>query len=48
MEGPVSTASMAAMSNAVGSEVGVSGWTLIDQPMVDAFAKLTGDPILAL
>ena len=43
MEGPVSTASMEAMSRAVGTEIGVSGWTLIDQAMVDTFAKLTGD-----
>ena len=43
MEGPVSSASMEAMSRAVGTEIGVSGWTLIDQAMVDTFAKLTGD-----
>jgi acyl dehydratase len=34
---------MDAMRAAVGTEMGVSDWTRIDQPMVDAFAKLTGD-----
>ena len=43
MEGPVKSSSIEAMSKAVGTEMGVSAWTLIDQPMVDAFAKLTGD-----
>jgi acyl dehydratase len=43
MDGPIKSVSMDAMKNAVGTELGVSGWTLIDQPMVDAFAKLTGD-----
>jgi acyl dehydratase len=27
----------------VGEELGVSGWTLIDQPLIDAFADLTDD-----
>lgn len=43
MEGPIKSISIEAMSKAVGTEMGVSAWTLIDQPMVDAFAKLTGD-----
>jgi acyl dehydratase len=43
MEGPVKSVSIDEMSGAVGKEMGVSAWTLIDQPMVDAFAKLTGD-----
>ena len=43
MEGPVKSASIEEMKKAVGTEMGVSAWTLIDQPMVDAFAKLTGD-----
>jgi acyl dehydratase len=43
MEGPVAKASMEQMRSAVGREMGVSNWTLIDQAMVDAFAKLTGD-----
>jgi acyl dehydratase len=27
----------------IGSEIGVPGWLLIDQEMIDSFAKLTGD-----
>ena len=27
----------------IGQEIGVSAWTTIDQPMIDAFGKLTGD-----
>ena len=27
----------------VGQEVGTSGWLTVDQPMIDAFAKTTGD-----
>jgi len=27
----------------VGSEVGVSGWVTVDQPLIDAFAEVTGD-----
>lgn len=27
----------------VGSEIGVSEWVAIDQPMIDAFARITGD-----
>jgi acyl dehydratase len=27
----------------VGQELGVSGWTTVDQPMIDAFAEVTGD-----
>ena len=27
----------------MGSEIGVSAWQTIDQPMIDAFGKLTGD-----
>lgn len=27
----------------VGKEVGVSGWTLVDQGRIDAFAEVTGD-----
>ncbi|HSB23963.1 MAG TPA: MaoC family dehydratase [Burkholderiaceae bacterium] len=31
------------MAARVGQEIGVSAWSTIDQPMVDAFGKLTGD-----
>jgi acyl dehydratase len=27
----------------IGTEIGISDWVLIDQAMIDAFAKLTGD-----
>jgi acyl dehydratase len=43
MEGPVRTTSFEALAARVGQEIGVSAWTTIDQPMIDAFAKLTGD-----
>lgn len=43
MEGPVRSATIDEMKAAVGKEIGVSDWTLIDQPMVDTFARLTGD-----
>jgi acyl dehydratase len=43
MEGPTQTATFEALAARVGQEIGVSAWTTIDQPMIDAFAKLTGD-----
>lgn len=43
MEGPVHSSSFEALSARVGQEIGVSAWTTIDQPMIDAFGKLTGD-----
>jgi len=43
MEGPVRTVSFEALAAQVGQEIGISAWTRIDQPMIDAFAKLTGD-----
>lgn len=43
MDGPVHTTTFEALSARVGSEIGVSAWATIDQPMIDAFAKLTGD-----
>jgi acyl dehydratase len=43
MEGPIKSTTWEALSASVGSEIGVSGWTVIDQPMIDAFAKVTGD-----
>lgn len=43
MEGPVKSIGIDEFSKAVGKELGVSAWTLIDQAMVDTFAKVTGD-----
>ena len=43
MQGPVHSTTFEALAARVGSEIGVSAWTTIDQPMIDAFAKLTGD-----
>ena len=43
MEGPVDTITFEALAARLGQEIGVSAWTRIDQPMIDAFAKLTGD-----
>ncbi|NIM29542.1 MAG: MaoC family dehydratase [Gammaproteobacteria bacterium] len=35
--------SLDALKDRVGTEVGVSDWVTIDQPMIDAFADLCGD-----
>ena len=43
MQGPSHTTTFEALAARVGSEIGVSAWTTIDQPMIDAFGKLTGD-----
>jgi acyl dehydratase len=43
MQGPIHSTSLDALTARVGTEIGVSAWTTIDQPMIDAFAKLTGD-----
>ena len=43
MEGPTRSTTFDALRARVGQEIGVSAWTKIDQPMIDAFAKLTGD-----
>ena len=42
-EGPIRRVSREQMDAMVGTEAAVSPWTAIDQPMVDAFANLTGD-----
>ncbi len=34
---------LATIADAVGQELGVSDWVTVDQPMIDAFAELTGD-----
>ncbi len=38
------TASLADIRARVGEEIGVSSWITIDQPMIDVFADVTGDP----
>ena len=38
------TASIEDIQSKVGSEVGVSGWILVDQARIDAFADVTEDP----
>jgi len=43
MQGPTRTTTFDALAARVGQEIGVSAWTTIDQPMIDAFARLTGD-----
>ena len=43
MEGPIHSATLDALAARVGSEIGVSAWKTIDQSMIDAFAKVTGD-----
>jgi acyl dehydratase len=35
--------SLAQLDAAIGQELGVSDWITVDQPMIDAFANLTGD-----
>jgi len=37
-------ASIEEISARVGSEVGISGWILVDQARIDAFADITEDP----
>ncbi|MEX0318310.1 MAG: MaoC family dehydratase [Ruegeria sp.] len=36
-------AALAAEQNRIGTEVGVSDWITVDQPVIDGFAKLTHD-----
>ena len=38
------TATLADIRARIGEEIGVSPWITIDQPMIDAFADVTGDP----
>ena len=38
------TASLADIRARIGEEIGVSPWITIDQPMIDRFADVTGDP----
>lgn len=43
MEGPIRTMPLAEVKAMVGKEVGKSEWITITQPMINAFADLTGD-----
>jgi acyl dehydratase len=43
MEGPIHTITWDALTGRVGTEIGVSEWITITQPMIDAFADVTGD-----
>ena len=43
MEGPTQSVTLDALTERVGTESGVSAWKTIDQPTIDAFARLTGD-----
>ena len=38
------TATLDRIRTRIGEEIGVSPWIMIDQPMIDAFADITGDP----
>jgi acyl dehydratase len=40
----MATATLDEISARVGEEVGVSGWILVDQARIDAFAEVTEDP----
>jgi acyl dehydratase len=39
----VPVASLDEIRSKVGQEVGISDWVIVDQPMIDAFADVTGD-----
>lgn len=43
MKGPARTTTIDALTASVGTEIGTSEWFLIDQPTIDAFARLTQD-----
>lgn len=43
MEGPATSMSWEALASRVGTEIGVSDWITVTQPMVDTFAQVTGD-----
>ena len=40
---PSASYSFSTVAEFVGQEIGVSDWMTVDQPMIDAFAELTGD-----
>ena len=43
MEGPVRSMPWDELAALVGKEIGASDWITVTQPMVDAFAQVTGD-----
>jgi len=43
MEGPATSMSWETLAARVGTEIGVSDWITVTQPMVDTFAHVTGD-----
>jgi len=43
MEGPTKTMAWAGFSERLGADFGASAWITISQPMIDAFADVTGD-----
>lgn len=43
MRGPITTMSWDRIAERIGSELGVSAWMKVTQPMVDAFADVTDD-----
>lgn len=43
MEGPLYTWTWAEFEGRTGSAIGSSSWLTVDQPLIDAFATLTGD-----
>ncbi|MCU0765127.1 MAG: MaoC family dehydratase [Burkholderiaceae bacterium] len=43
MEGPASSMPWEALAARTGTEIGVSDWITVTQPMVDTFARVTGD-----
>ena len=40
---PSDSYTFSTVADFVGQEIGVSDWMTVDQPMIDAFAELTGD-----
>ena len=46
MEGPLHSMPWEALAARVGTEIGVSDWITVTQPMVDTFARVTGDEFL--
>lgn len=43
MNGPLHTWTWAELEVRVGTTIGTSSWLSVDQPLIDAFASLTGD-----
>jgi acyl dehydratase len=43
MEGPIHRSSWDAIVARIGTEIGTSQWVTVDQPMIDAYARVSGD-----